>query len=145
MRCRHVVGFGALARDLRGDTLPAYAFVSPNLCHDGHDCDLRVADRFLSRLVPPLRRALGPRGYLVLTWDEGTTDAGCCGDAHGGRIVTVVAGPRVRAGARLTTPVDHYGVLATIEDSLRLPRLGAARDPAHGTLRPLFTTAPRVR
>jgi hypothetical protein len=51
----------------------------------------------------------------------------------------------VRAGARLTTPVDHYGVLATIEDSLRLPRLGAARDPAHGTLRPLFTTAPRVR
>jgi hypothetical protein len=144
-RCRHVVGFDALSRDLRRGTLPAFAFISPNLCHDGHDCSVGVADRFLGRLVPPLRRALGPRGYLVLTWDEGSTGAGCCGGARGGRIVTLLAGPRVRAGAHHTAPVDHYGVLGTIEDSLRLPRLGAARDPGHGNLRDLFTSAAPVR
>jgi hypothetical protein len=144
-RCRHVVGFDRLARDLRGGGLPAYAFISPNLCHDGHDCGVGVADRFLSKLVPPLRRALGPRGYLVLTWDEGSTGAGCCAGARGGRIATILVGPRVRPGARHTAPVDHYGVLGTIEDSLRLPRLGAARDPGHGSLRDLFTSAAPIR
>src|SRR5207244_6680815 len=57
--------------------------------------------------------SLGPHGFLVLTWDEGVTDAGCCGRAHGGRIATVVAGPDVRHGARMRAPVDHYGVLRT--------------------------------
>jgi hypothetical protein len=141
--CRRVVGFFALGRDLTGGTLPTYAFISPDLCHDGHDCPLSQADRFLSRLVPPLLRALGPHGYLVLTWDEGTTDAGCCGTAHGGRIATLVLGPDVRRGARYGAPVDHYGTLATIEDSLRVPRLRGARGAR--TLRPLFRRAPRVR
>ena len=92
-RCRRVVGFGDLVRDLRRGTLPAFAFVSPDLCHDTHDCDVATGDRFLSGLVPRLLRELGPRGFLVLTWDEGSSTAGCCTDAHGGRIATIVAGP----------------------------------------------------
>jgi hypothetical protein len=144
-QCGRVVSFAALSRDLRGGTVPAYAFISPNLCHDGHDCPIADADRFLGRLVPPLLRALGPHGYLILTWDEGTTDAGCCGGSSGGRIPTIVLGPDVRAGARHTAPVDQYGVLGTVEDSLRLPRLGAARDPVHGTLRDLFTRSAPIR
>jgi hypothetical protein len=141
--CRRVVGFGALVRDLRRGTMPRFAFISPNLCHDGHDCPLSTADRFLAGFVPPLLRALGPHGYLVLTWDEGASDAGCCGDAHGARIATLVVGPDVRRGARYGAPVDHYGTLATIEDSLGVPRLGAARGAR--TLRPLFSRSPRVR
>ena len=39
---------------------------------------------------------------------------GCCGGSRGGRIVTVVAGPDVAAGARMTRPIDHYGVLADL-------------------------------
>jgi phosphatidylinositol-3-phosphatase len=144
--CRaHVVGFGALGRDLRRGRLPTYTFITPNLCHDGHDCGVAEADRFLRAAVPPLLRALGPHGYLVLTWDEGDSDAGCCGSAHGGRIATIVVGPDVRRGGREAAPVDHYGVLATVEDSLRLPRLGAAAAPQHGSLRPLFTRFPRLR
>jgi phosphatidylinositol-3-phosphatase len=142
-RCRRVVGFAALARDLRRGTMPTYAFISPNLCHDGHDCPLSTADRFLAQLVPPLLRALGPHGYLVLTWDEGSSAAGCCGVAHGGRIATLVLGPDVLVGGRDDAPVDHYGTLATIEDSLRLPRLGGARGAR--TLRALFRRTVRVR
>jgi hypothetical protein len=144
-RCRNVVSFGRLARDLRRGALPAYAFVSPNLCHDTHDCGIAEGDRFLSRLVPSLLRSLGPHGYLVLTYDEGSSDAGCCGGADGGRIATVVAGPDVRAGARSGRPVDHYGVLATIERSLGLPRLGAAKDKSHGSLRALFRRHRAIR
>jgi hypothetical protein len=144
-RCRRVVPFSALARDLRRGSLPAYSFIAPNLCHDGHDCGIGEADRFLSGFVPSLLPALGPHGYLVLTWDEGSSDAGCCGGARGGRIATIVVGPDVRAGARAARPIDHYGVLGSVEDSLRLPRLGAAADPVHGSLRRLFARFRPIR
>jgi hypothetical protein len=143
-RCHNVVPFRRLTQDLRRGALPAYAFVKPNLCHDTHDCGVAQGDRFLAHLVPALLRSLGPHGYLVLTYDEGSSDAGCCGGSDGGRIATLVSGPDVRAGARSTVPIDHYGVLGTIEDSLGLPRLGAARDPVHGTLRPLFRRHGRI-
>jgi hypothetical protein len=144
-RCRNVVPLGELGRDLRRDRLPTYSFVVPNLCADTHDCPVATGDRFLASVVPPLLHGLGPHGFLVLTYDEGSTDAGCCGSAHGGRITTIVAGPDVRRGARDGRAVDHYGVLRTIEDALGLPRLGAARDRRHGSLRGLFARRPRVR
>jgi hypothetical protein len=144
-RCRRLVPMSRLAGDLRHGRLPTYAFVVPNKCHDMHDCSVGTGDRFLRGLVPRVLRALGPHGVLILTWDEGTTDAGCCGRAHGGRIATVVAGPDVRRGARMRAPVDHYGVLRTIEDALGLRHLGAAADRRSGSLRPLFRRAPRVR
>src|SRR5690349_18944918 len=77
-RCHRVVGFDALGNDLRRGRLPALSFITPNLCHDMHDCDVATGDRFLSGLVPGLLRELGPHGLLVLTWDEGSSDAGCC-------------------------------------------------------------------
>ena len=119
-------------------------WISPHLCDDSHDCAVDAGDRFLARTVPLLLRGLGPHGYLVVTWDEGTSDAGCCGVARGGRIATVVAGPAVRPGARLREPVDHYGVLATIERSLGLPLLGEAARSRNGSLAALFRRPPRI-
>jgi hypothetical protein len=142
-RCRNVVGFGALDSDLRRGALPAFAFISPNLCHDTHDCDVATGDRFLSNLLPRLLARLGPHGFLVLTWDEGSSAAGCCTDAHGGRIATIVAGPDVRRHAHSNRPVDHYGVLATIEHALGLAPLGGAARRRSGTLDSLFTHPPR--
>jgi hypothetical protein len=144
-RCRRMVPLSRLTTDLRRRRLPTYAFIAPNLCHDTHDCPVRDGDRFLARIVPKLLRRLGPHGFLVLTYDEGSSDAGCCGTARGGRIATIVAGPDVRRGARQRRPVDHYGVLRTTEDALGLPRLGAAKQRRHGSLRPLFARALRVR
>ena len=75
-RCAKLVGFARLARDLRSGTLPTYAWITPNLCDDGHDCGVAAADRFLARTVPSLLRELGPHGLLLITWDEGTSDSG---------------------------------------------------------------------
>jgi hypothetical protein len=133
-RCRRVVGFGDLARDLARGTLPAFAFVSPDLCHDTHDCDVATGDRFLAGLVPKLLRELGPRGFLVLTWDEGSSDVGCCTDAHGGRIATIVAGPGARRRASSARAVDHYGVLRTVQRALGLAPLGGAARTRGGSL-----------
>jgi hypothetical protein len=143
-RCRQLVPLSRLTRDLRRRRLPTYSLVVPDLCEDTHDCPVSTGDRFLRRLVPRLLRRIGPHGFVVLTWDEGVTDAGCCGGAHGGRIATVVAGPDVRRHARMRAPVDHYGVLRTVEDALGLGHLGAAADRRSGSLRPLFRRAPAV-
>jgi hypothetical protein len=62
--------------------------------------------------------------------------------ARGGHIATIVAGPDVRPGARNAQPVDHYGVLRTIEDALGLPRLAGAASARNGTLAPLFSRPP---
>jgi hypothetical protein len=143
-RCRRVVPLARLGPDLRRGRLPTYAFISPNLCDDTHDCAVATGDRFLAHLMPTLLRAVGPEGYVVLTWDEGTSDRGCCGGSAGGHIATVVAGRLVRRGARLRSPLDHYGVLRTVEDTLGLPRLGAAAHRGHGALTGLFKRTPAI-
>jgi hypothetical protein len=145
-RCAHLVDFTALASDLNAGTLPTYAWITPNLCDDGHDCGVAGGDRFLARTVPALLHELGPHGFLIVTWDEGSSNRGCCGGlAHGGRVATIVAGPTVRRGARASEPVDHYGVLATVEEALGLPLLAGARDPRGGRLTELFSSPPRIR
>jgi phosphatidylinositol-3-phosphatase len=144
-RCDKLVGFGQLEADLRRGQLPTYAWISPNLCDDGHDCGVAGGDRFLARTVPALLHELGPEGFLVLTWDEGSSDRRCCeGIARGGHIATILAGPKVRRGAREHTPIDHYGVLGTIEEAFGLPLLGGAADPRSGRLTALFAQPPRI-
>ncbi len=125
--CDEVVPATRLEDDLRRRSLPLFAWLSPNLCDAAHDCGLEVADRALAKLVPRLRRRLGPHGLLIVTFDEGTTTRGCCGIAAGGRVMTIAVGPDVPRGTRLRDRYTHYSLLATIEDRYGLPRLRHAR------------------
>jgi hypothetical protein len=144
-RCQKIIGFDALSSDLRNGSLPTYAWISPNLCDDGHDCGVGGGDKFLARTVPALVHELGPHGFLVLTWDEGSSNRGCCGGAaQGGQVATIVAGPDVRRGSRASAPVDHYGVLGTIEQALGLSALGGAADQHSGRLTSLFKHPPHI-
>ncbi len=143
--CRNVVGLGALTTDERTGHLPRFAWITPNLCHDMHDCSTTTGDRFLSRLVPPLLASLGPRGLLLLTWDEGSSDQGCCRLASGGHIALIAAGGQARRGAVLHGTTDHYSTLQAIEDRLGLPRLGGAGCTCTPSLAPLLRTAVRTR
>ena len=137
-RCRQIVPLTRLGDDERAGTLPAFLWLTPNLCHDSHDCSLATGDRFLAGLVPALLRALGPRGLLILTWDEGSSDDGCCRLAAGGHVAAILAGGLARPGARLTSPADHYSILQTIEDLLGLPRLRGAACACTPSLQPLL-------
>lgn len=137
-RCARVVSLDQLASDERVHALPRFIWITPNLCHDMHDCDPATGDRFLAALLPGLLSALGHNGLVFLTWDEGSTDAGCCRLASGGHIVTIVAGPGARPGARMGMPTDHYSLLQTVEDLLGVPRLRGAACPCTPSLRPLL-------
>jgi phosphatidylinositol-3-phosphatase len=113
-----VVPLTRFAADLAGDT-PRLAWITPGLCNDGHDCSSAVADRWLSQIVPAILASAAWRqdGLLVITWDEGE-------DASNSVLTLVIhPGPRVQRSARA---YDHYSLLATIEDRLGVPRLGAA-------------------
>jgi hypothetical protein len=119
--CSRDVRETELGADLAHRRLPAFAWISPDLCEDAHDCGLGAADAYLRGVVPPLLRQLGPNGLLVITFDEGTTDAGCCGNASGGRIATVLLGPGVGAGTRLRRTYSAYSLLAHGRGPLRCP------------------------
>jgi hypothetical protein len=136
--CERVVPLDQLSADERARKLPAFIWITPNLCHDMHDCGLATADRFLARLLPPLLARLGHDGLVFLTWDEGTTDDGCCGLAAGGHIATIVAGPGARRGVRFATPVDLYSLLQTIEDLFGVSRLRGAACACTPSLAPLL-------
>jgi phosphatidylinositol-3-phosphatase len=137
-RCGDIVPIGRLGADERLGTLPRFLWITPNLCHDMHDCSVSTGDRYLSGLVPGLLKSLGRGGLLFLTWDEGSSDDGCCRLASGGHIVTVVAGAGARPGARLAKPTDHYSVLQTIEDLFGLRRLRGAACACTPSLAPLL-------
>jgi hypothetical protein len=125
--CARDVPETQLQPDLVHRQLPAFAWISPDLCDDAHDCGFGSADQYLRGIVPQLLGALGPDGLLVITFDEGTTNSGCCGGAAGGRVATVLLGPQVRRGARFHGAYTQYSLLATIEDRFGLARLRHAR------------------
>jgi len=125
--CADDVPETALDRQLARHDLPTFSWITPNICDDAHSCEFSSADKYLERLAPRLLRQLGPHGLLIVTFDEGTSNAGCCGNAQGGRIATILIGPDVRKGVRLRRPYTHYSLLATLEDRLGVKRLREAR------------------
>jgi phosphatidylinositol-3-phosphatase len=95
---------GHLANDLRKvSTTPKFGWITPNLCDDGHDSTcagpntigqvgsgaggLHGVDVFLQHWVPLLEASPAYRAghmLIVVTFDEGTTDAAaCCGETPG--------------------------------------------------------------
>ena len=132
---RSVVPLTELEDDLASGRLPDFAFIMPNLCNSGHDCGLDTADAWLGRLVDRVLAspAFDAGSLLVLTWDEGTTNASCCGArplAVGGRIATVLVSKLVKPGFEDATPCSHYSLLKTIETAWGLDRLGRTADQA---------------
>jgi phosphatidylinositol-3-phosphatase len=126
-RCANVVPLTQLQHDIKAGMLPRFVWITPNLCNDMHDCGVAAGDAFLARTVPALLTAVGPRGAIIITWDEGTTKRGCCeGRARGGNIPTFVVGGAVRPHAAPISVFDSYSILRTIEDAWRLPHLGEA-------------------
>jgi phosphatidylinositol-3-phosphatase len=112
---------GALVDDINAGTLPTFGLVVPDLCNDGHDCSAATTDDWLRSSLPAIER--GPdfrsnRLAIVVTWDED--------DEHSGnRVAMVVIHPSL-TGKRVTTKIDHYGLLASIARVGGIQPLGRA-------------------
>jgi hypothetical protein len=110
-----------LARDLAGNSLPAFSFITPNLCNDAHSCTLSAGDDWLANEVPRIVQSPAYRAgqtALFITFDE---------SEGGSRVATVVVSPSTPAGRRSGELFNHYSLLRTAEDLLQVPPLGRAR------------------
>jgi phosphatidylinositol-3-phosphatase len=133
-RCNKVVPFTELRADLRGG-LPQFVWITPNECADMHSCSVVRGDAWLKRWVPRILPALGSNGIVLILFDEGSSDRGCCGvDPGGGHVAALIAGPGAADRTRIRTAVDHYSVLRLIEDEWGLRRLRRAGDEATTTI-----------
>jgi hypothetical protein len=123
----------ALGADLRRGSLPAFAFITPNLCHDVHDCPVGVGDAWLAREVPRIVQSGTYRAdhlALFITYDEG--EGGSSNDCAtnerdvGCHVPMLVVSPSTPAGRRVGELLNHYSLLRTTEDALGLGHLGEA-------------------
>jgi phosphatidylinositol-3-phosphatase len=140
-RCAaHVVPFTQFWTDMSSGAVPNFVWITPNLCNDMHDCSVATGDAWLRSVVPTITGSAAYRsgGVLFITWDEGSTSAGCCGDTWGGRVATLVISPRSINGYRSGVAENHYGLLRTVEDAFRLGHLAAASWSANVPLREYF-------
>ena len=151
----HVVGTDVLSNDLASEATTAnYTYITPNLCHDGHDTPcvdgqpggLVSADQFLHDVVPGILAspAFVHDGLLVITFDEsdGGDSTGCCNTPPspntaqpggsgpgGGRVGALLISPEIAHGTQNVTPYNHYALLCSVENLFGLDHLGFAGAP----------------
>ena len=119
-RLQRVVPLTQFASDVARNRLPAFSLIVPDLCHDMHDCSVSTGDTWLGQFVSPLLAGTRLRNsVLFVVFDEGTSDTG-----GGGRVAALALGPLVRPHSQATRATNHYGLLRTIEQGLRLRLLG---------------------
>ena len=112
----------ALVRHLASDSLPAFSFITGNLCHDAHSCPLSQGDDWLASEMQRIIQSPAYRAdhtVLFITFDEGEKSS---------RVATVVVSPSTPTGRRSSERFDHYSLLRTTEDLLGVAPLGHAED-----------------
>jgi hypothetical protein len=163
-----VVNLDHLTNDLaKLNSTPNFAYITPNLCHDGHDAPCKngepggliSADAFLRTWVPRIVNspAFKQDGLLIITFDEGNDGAACCNEKAlpggpqpggkigpgGGRIGAVLLSPYIAPGTQSETEYNHYSLLRTLEDIFSLSHLGYAQDSGLHTFgSDVFTAQP---
>ena len=135
--CAHLRPLTDLAPTLArpAASVPQFVWVTPNLCHDGHDCSTAAAAAWLTSFVDEVTSSPAYRAgaALVITWDEGDGSAGLTPSGRasstggGGQVPAIVLSTSTRPGTHVDAARNHYSLLATVEDLFGLTRLGHAR------------------
>ena len=137
---QHVVPLTQLATDLGRNQIANLSFITPNLCDEGHDdpCQgpgaeganpgaggLTSANAFVDQAVSMIRasKAYARGGVIFITFDEGSTNDGCCGESAfstgGGRVGAVILGRGIPSHVS-SCAYNHFSLLRTWEDVFHL-------------------------
>lgn len=142
-RCiEHVRPYAELAPDLQAGTVARYNFITPDLCHSGHDScgpmndPIRQEDDWLAAEIPKIQasRAWQEGGVILVTWDEA--------DAGDPPIGLIAVSPLAKPGYAGTTPYSsHATTVRTTQEILGLRPFLRRAETAQG-LSDLFVSYP---
>jgi hypothetical protein len=149
---KHVRPYYQLATDLANQTSGRYNFITPNVCHDGHEgvspCDAQESkdntyrgDTWLRQNVPLILNSAEYKrgGALFIIWDEAEDD----GAFADGPIGMFLLSPFAKGGGRTSYSnsihYDHSSTLKTMQEIFQVgPLLGGAADPSTNDLSDFF-------
>ena len=119
-KCRaDIVPYTQLATDLAAGAAPNFAFITPNLCNDMHDCSVATGDTWLKNEVPKIFGSTAfshQNSLLVITWDEDDF-------TNVNQVATIFVSPRGKPALTSATSYNHYSLLRTIEEGLGAGRV----------------------
>ena len=111
---RDDVPFDQFAADLAGpgESFPAFALITPDICNDMHDCSVATGDDWLRTnvepiLSSPLYKAGRTAVFLVFDESEGS-----------GTMPFIAIAPSVAPGTVATATLDHFSLLRFTEEAL---------------------------
>lgn len=122
---RDDISLDAFEPDLASGSLANFVSISPNLCHDMHDCSVAQGDQWLSHVVPTILSSdLYRAGHtaVFIVWDE---------SGGTGTMPFIAVSPMIAPGTVAQARLGHASLLAFTEGALGITgRLGAAADAA---------------
>ena len=125
-RCQeHVVDYSELDADLAANTVPKYAFITPNMKNDMHDGSVADGDAWLARELPKILAsdAYKHNGVVFLLWDEGSNGP------QRDEPPFVVISPNVRPGTVSNVAYDTTSYLKTVQEILGVDALPCSPEP----------------
>jgi hypothetical protein len=145
---------------------PNFGYVIPDQCHDMHGSppwcgdsgavgnpgDLNDSqlvargDAYVGHLVRKITEApfwASGNNAIVITFDEGDDNAGCCGVPGTGQIVNIVVTSHGPRGLQDPTPYNHYSLLRSLQLAFGLGCLEHSCDATTVPMTPLFAVAKR--
>jgi hypothetical protein len=114
----HHKPYSDFASDLAAGNMPAYVFITPNLCHDMHgasgcpsgtstSANIMAGDTWLSNELPRiLAYANAHNGVVYLTWDEGSSNQ---------LIAFLAFSPHIKTGP-ISTAYSHSSLVKSLAE-----------------------------
>jgi phospholipase C len=133
----HVRPYAELMADLQQNQVARYNFITPNVCHDMHDCSVASGDGWLSTEVPKIMASAAyQHAVLFVTFDES--------ENADGPIGMIAVSPFAKPGYSNTIRYTHSSTLRTLEEIFGVtPLLGDAQNASD--LSDLFAQAQAPR
>jgi acid phosphatase len=136
-RCQsHVVPYTQLSSDLASSaSTPSFAWITPDMCNDMHDCSVAQGDVWLEQQVPVILGSpafKNERSLLAITWDEDDS-------SQSNQVPAIFVGSDVLQNRASATAYNHYSLLHTIETALGLQTM-SSNDAGAATMNDLFAS-----
>jgi phospholipase C len=126
LRCQaHDVPLTQLDEDLKSaNATPNFAFISPNLCNDMHNCkeNIEVGDEWLADWITKIMNSpafYDQKSLIIVTYDEAEFEAAQ------NKVPIIMLGSGVKKNYSAATRYDHFSLLKTIESAWQLTPLSS--------------------